>query len=220
MNKTFSFGNKMTRALLCLSLAASAFCQRPSFGIKAGVPAADAFRSGAWRQIRYQGDSGRYVIGPAFELRLPLRLSIGLDVLRRSLKYRAEAVGFEATTTGDAWYFPLFAKYRLSDSWVAPFLAGGFAFERLSGIKQVGRIISGTLPRQEAPFSTDQPNELVNRNAYGYLLSAGLEGKLAVLRICPEIRYTRWQRDTFLGGGNEFAVSRRNQLEVLVGIMF
>lgn len=184
------------------------------------MPASDAFRSQSWRGGRYHADSGRYVIGPAFELRLPLRLSVGLDLLRRSLKYRSEGQTWDLTTTADAWYFPLFAKYRLSDSWVAPFLAGGFAFERLSGIKQVGRIISGTLPRQETPVSTDRPDELANRSAYGYLLSAGLEGKLAVLRISPEIRYTRWQRDTFLGGGKEFAVSRRNQFEVLVGIMF
>jgi len=210
----------MTRALVCLSVAATAFCQRPSFGIKAGVPASDAFRAESWRYGRYHADSGRYVIGPAFELRLPMRLSIGLDVLRRSLKYRSEAQAWDLTTTGDAWYFPLFAKYRLTGSWVAPYLAGGFAFERLSGIKQVGRIISGTLPRQEVPVNTDQPDDLANRSAYGYLLGVGLEGRLPLFRIAPELRYTRWGRDTFYSYGGGFPLSRRNQLELLVGIMF
>lgn len=209
------------KALVCfLSLAAAAFCQRPSFGIKLGAPATDAFRSQSWRGGRYHADSGRYVIGPAFELRLPLRFSVGLDLLRRSLKYRSEAEGWDLTTTGDAWYFPLFAKYRLTDSWVAPYLAGGFAFERLSGLKQVGSIISGALPRRETPVNTDQPNELAHRSAYGYLLGVGLEGRLPVFRVCPEIRYTRWRRDTFYSAGGAFPVSRRNQLEVLVGIMF
>jgi len=200
--------------------AGTALCQRPSFGFKAGVPASDAFRSQSWRAWRYHADSGRYVLGPAFELRLPLRLSAGLDFLHRSVKYRWEGEGFNQATSGNAWYFPVWLKYRLTDGWVAPYLAGGLALERLSGLKQVGTIVSGTLPRQESPFQTDRPDELVRRSAYGYLLGFGLEGRLPGFRLAPELRYTRWQQDTFVSAPTGGPVSNRNQVEVLLGIMF
>ncbi len=212
------------RWLALLWVAAAAFAQRPSIGIKAGVPAGDAFRAESWRYGRYHPDSGRYVIGPMFELRLPLGLGIEFDMLHRSLKYRTEAGGptgsSNLVTTGDAWYFPLLGKLRLSGSWVAPYLAAGLSFERLSGIRQVGTILTHLPSPSERSVNTDRPEELARRSRYGYVFGFGLEGRLPVVRIAPEIRYTRWRRDTFVSGETSSALSRSSQLEVLVGIAF
>lgn len=210
--------------VLVMLPAAAAFAQRPWIGFKAGVPTADAFRSGAFSERRYVPDSGRYVIGPMFELRLPLRFSIELDLLYRSLKYRAQSEhprgSYDLTTEANAWHFPLVGKFRLSGGLVAPYVAGGYAFQRLSGLKQVGTILSGTLPRTPTRVETDQPDELARRTNYGYVLGGGLEGRLPGVRISPEIRYTRWRQETFVNFGSITPVSRRSQVEVLVGIAF
>ncbi len=207
-----------------LFLAGTALAQRPSIGIKAGVPAADAFRAESWRYGRYHPDSGRYVIGPMFELRLPLRFSIEFDMLYRSVKYRTQSGGptesSELVTTGDAWYFPLLAKVRLSASRVAPYVAAGLSFERLSGLRQVGTIITKLPSPDERSVNTDRPEELTRQSRYGYVLGVGLEGRLPVVRLAPEIRYTRWQQDSFLSPQTSSALSRLSQLEVLVGIAF
>lgn len=203
-------------------LAAGAFAQRPWIGIKAGVPASDAFRGDYLRKVRYYPESGRYVLGPTIEVPLPLRLSVELDLLYRSLQYRSEnaVTDLRLQTQAAAWCIPLLGKFRLSDRWVTPYLAAGLAFERLSNLRQTGTILSGTLPRTPTEVNTDEPFELQRRFTYGYVFGVGLEGRLPLVRISPELRYTRWQRDTFLNLETGQPLNRRSQLELLVGIVF
>lgn len=65
----------------------------------------------------------------------------------------------------------------------------------------------------------------------GALVGGGVEVKVLVLRIAPEIPYTRWQKGAFSSGsttsgsaisGFTFAppTGQPNQVEVLVGIRF
>ena len=71
------------------------------------------------------------MVGASGELRLPFRLGIELDILRRPVGYE-----FGALTTsrveGSFWEFPLLVKYRVRPGLVTPFVAGGVAWNRVS----------------------------------------------------------------------------------------
>jgi hypothetical protein len=73
-------------------------------------------------------DSGGYVVGPTFEVRLLQRLSIAADALYKPLHYKQSAtfypdgsIGF-APATVVTWQFPLLAKYRFSLGALKPFI--------------------------------------------------------------------------------------------------
>lgn len=185
--------------LLLLTALAVAFPQRLSFGLRAGVPFNDLLRSESWSGVRYQPESGRYALGPAVEL-LAGRFSVGLDLFYRPLKYRSEFAGASHEATGSAWQFPLMGKVRLSGGLVAPFVGAGLAFNRFSGLKDL-------------PSSYDAPST-------GWVFGFGLEGRLPVVRISPELRYTHWRVDDAGQPASVLRVSRRSQLEALVGITF
>jgi hypothetical protein len=48
----------------------------------------------------------------------------------------------------------------------------------------------------------------------------GLEGRLPIVRLSPELRYTKWRRPNLSGPAGGPGLSRLNQLEALVGITF
>jgi len=176
-----------------------AFPQRLSFGLKAGVPFTDLMKSESWKGLRYRPDSGRYTIGPVIEALLG-RVSVELDLLYRPLRYRTELGSTVSSQAGSAWQFPLLGKIRLSRRMVAPYVAGGVTFNRLSGLK-------------------DLP-ELSRSSAAGWVLGLGLEGRLPFVRLSPELRYTNWRKDNLSVPAGGPSLSNRNQIEALVGITF
>jgi hypothetical protein len=182
--------------------AAAALPQSLSFGVKAGVPATDLVKSETWQFGRYSPESGRYIIGPVIELRLPFGFGVEFNALYRPVKYRVHYNPFAepGEASGGAWQFPLLAKYRFGGPFVSPYLSGGFAFNRLSGLKELGDLREATVP--------------------GFVVAAGLEGRLPFIRLAPELRYTRWTADNLENRGGGFGVSNRNQLEALIGITF
>lgn len=187
---------------LLLLVSTAAWSQVLSFGLKVGAPVTDVVKSESWKYGSYDPSSGRYLLGPMVEVHLPFRLSVEFDALYRPVKYRVRStvLGSVSEASGGAWVFPVLAKYRFSGGLVSPYIAGGMAFNRLSGLKELG--------------------DLADASADGFVAGMGLEGKLPFLRIAPEIRYTRWRSDNLrhLAGG--FGLSNRNQLEALVGITF
>jgi hypothetical protein len=54
----------------------------------------------------------------------------------------------------------------------------------------------------------------------GFVAGAGLEGRLPLIRISPEIRYTRWGAANLRNPAGDFSLSNQNQIEALVGITF
>lgn len=193
------------KLVLAICLAAAAASAQPlSFGVKLGHPLADAFSSRIAGPLQYTPDSGRYVIGGTAELHLPMRVSAELDVLYRPIKYTTAGLTpsqpGRAETTAGQWQFPLMLKYRLRPGFVSPFAAGGVSFERLSGVPS-------------------QTPELVKGSATGFVLGAGLEGRVPVFRISGEIRYTRWGSATFRTQTGA-DLSNPNQVELLVGVIF
>ena len=205
--------------MVILGIVTAAFGQRPSFGVRIGWPATDTFRNESWPGGRYQASSGRWVLGPVFELMLPARLSVAGELLHRSVEYRSVGSGENLVTTGHAWAVPLLGKYRFSQKWVSPLAGAGLVWQRFASLKQTGTELSGVLPRQPVQVNRKDPRELKERTARGYVFSLGLEGNLLGPRFIPEIRYTRWTTQAFAtpdGSG----LSRRNQFEILLTVMF
>lgn len=181
----------MRRLALCFLLAAgAAYPQLLSFGVKGGAPVT------ALGQSKFGFDNGNWVLGPTVELHLPFRLSVEFDALYRSL----DLTNVNAPTRGGSvWEFPLLGKYRFHDGLVSPFVDAGLAFNRIGGLDLSG---------------------VKKSSAAGFVLGAGLEGKLLFIRLTPELRYTRWTSQTLQNSVTGLNFSNQNQVEALVGITF
>ncbi len=212
----------MRPLLLFLFVSAGACSQPFSAGFKGGVPLTDFFSTVESGRIGYTSTPNRYIIGVAAELRLPFGFGVEVDALYRHLNYASNSgttgvttVIQSATTTGNAWEFPLLAKYRFPGSIARPFVGAGIAFDTLQGLTQtVRQTVSGNTTTE----TTSLPTELRRKNATGFVIGAGLDIH-AVLHIQPEIRYTRWGAKHFLDA-DSFLQSNQNQAEFLVGITF
>ena len=73
--------------------------------------------------------------------------------------------------------------------------------------------MSRTRPPRPIPF------ELQNDTTRGFVLGAGLDVKVLLIHISPEVRFTRWGAKHFVDP-NGLLNSKQNQAEFLVGITF
>ncbi len=194
----------MTRKffLALFAAAAAASGQGLSIGLKAGKATTDLIRAALVPSGSIASTGGNTVIGPTGELHLPFQLSIEVDALHRDLGYEFRAtpgLGLaDRRVSGGLWEFPFLAKYRLSRLFVSPFAEAGVAFNRITGV--------------------GSPPELKNSSTSGFVLGAGLEGRFPIIRVSGDVRFTRWSDDNFRVSSNGTGLSRRNQLEFLVGI--
>jgi len=182
---------------LLLLAAAAAFPQKLSFGLKAGHPFEDVFKSGVTVESVVSPASGRYTIGPTLELHLPHGIGVELDLLYRPAKLGASGSSLFSKITASEWRIPLLLKYRLRPGLVTPFVAAGPALRRFTGVENA-----------------------TGGASTGVAAAAGLEGKLPILRLSGELRYTRWGSATFSSLVSGLAQLDRNQVETLVGITF
>ena len=67
--------------------------------------------------------------------------------------------------------------------------------------------------------TTSDPFELRNDTTRGFVLGAGLDVKVLLIHIAPEVRFTRWGAKHFVDP-NGLLNSKQNQAEFLVGITF
>jgi len=180
----------MSRFVLLALLAAPAWAQSLSVGVRAGVPASDAFET-LPGPLLFRNVPHRWTAGPTLEVRLPFNLGVTFDALYSRVEYeRVDSAGSES---GGQWEFPVMLRLRTGAGPVQPFVAGGGSFNTLTDIA--------------APTS----------NVAGIVLGAGIEVKIPVIRITPELRYTRRLSDQLEVEGLR---SNRNQLVFLTGITF
>lgn len=180
----------MIRFMLLALLAAPAWPQSISVGVRAGVPASDAFET-APGPLLFRNLPHRWTAGPTLEVRLPFNLGVTFDALYSRVEYeRVDSTGRES---GGQWEFPLMLRLRSGVGPVQPFVAGGASYNMLTDI---------TTPTS---------------NVAGIVLGAGVEVKIPVIRITPELRYTRRLSDQLAVEGLR---SNRNQLVFLTGITF
>lgn len=171
--------------------------------------------------------SGRFGTGPSFELRLVDRLSLGVDMLRRSTAYRQEAT---IKRTGGGEDVRITEKTRAT-AWEGSAIARfGIGYQRWGGFRYFGgagvavRTLSGirtTVERQglgDENCCDETPIRPAHRNAVGVVASAGIRLRDDLgIKIIPEVRFTHWRERSF----DNFPVrSNPNQLEVVIGIVF
>ncbi len=178
-----------------------------SFGVRGGLPFTNFFQAASNPEQTFNSSATQFIVGPTVELRLPAGFGLEAEALFRHFQYNATANIAEElvhNTASDAWEFPLLVKYRMPGMFVKPFLDGGVAFDHWSGVKQIAGLVSSS--------STSGANA-------GVVVGAGIELHLPLVRLSPEIRYTRWgaASEADLGGALQ---SRQNQAELLVGLIF
>jgi hypothetical protein len=67
--------------------------------------------------------------------------------------------------------------------------------------------------------TTSSPAELANSTTRGYVLGGGLDLKLLIIHITPEVRLTRWGAKHFIDPTG-IVNSQQNQAEFLLGLTF
>ena len=209
------------RSVLFLLLGAAAASAQPfSAGLKVGLPLndfIDTVQSGSFKASSY---TNRYILGVTAQLNLPLGLAIEGDALYRHFNYQSASTLVDAVTsayaTSNAWEFPLLLKYRFPSHIVRPYVDGGVAWDTIQGLSET---ITATLaPSHTTTTTVSNPPELAHSTTMGVVFGVGLEVKALIIKISPEIRYTRWtnQHFTLANALN----SNQNQAEFLVGITF
>jgi opacity protein-like surface antigen len=192
-----------------------------SVGIRGGIPLTDFFNNIDNGNFVLQSANNRYIVGPTAELRLPFGFGIEVDALYRRLNYNASLnlvdVFTNNRTTGNAWEFPLLAKYRFATPIVKPYVDAGIAFDTLSGVNQT--IVTTVFPNRQTTSTTSSPAELSNSTTTGFVIGLGAEVKAIFVRISPEIRYTHWGSPHFKVP-NGSTLSNQSQAEFLVGFTF
>ena len=207
-----------------LILAAAAACAQPfSYGVKGGMPMTDFLDVARAQNINASTTTNRYIVGVTGEARLPFGLGVEVDVLYRHFRYNSSSGASNLTsnitnidTTAGAWEFPVLAKYRFKGKFVRPFVDGGVAWDKLSGLTQTVKNVVATVSHTT---TTSSPAELANSTTRGYVLGGGVDLKLLIILITPEVRLTRWGAKHFIDPTG-IVNSKQNQAEFLVGLTF
>jgi len=175
-----------------------------SVGIKGGIPLSDAFADATATSVdvitHTFSDSKNYVIGPFVELHLPAGFAVEADALYHPLNLSTDTRIVPTTTSHssfdiNSWEFPILAKYHfLHTPIVKPYLEAGPAFRAIG----------------------DSGGGLSNK---GFAIGGGIDVKVLLVRVTPELRYTRWGSDT-VNPAIPYAPSNQNQAQFLLGISF
>ncbi len=180
-------------------------CQLLSFGVKGGIPLTDAYSDVNLGNGAISAHfNNRYTIGPTVELHFPLHVSFEADLLYRHSRYSATSNIVPGGSAGaNDFQIPLLAKVDISHGLVGPFIDGGVAYRHLSVSlsNSAGQLFLG----------------VNNPNSAGIAVGGGVQIKLLLIRISPEIRYTHWGQIAF---SNAAVTSNNNQLDLLVGVTF
>jgi hypothetical protein len=178
-----------------------------SFGVKGGFPLTDPLGDATLNGIdtitRVFSNSKNYVIGPTVELNLPFGLSVEADALYRPLNLTTETRVLPATTATrssvdfNSMEFPILLKaHFLHTPVVKPYVEAGPVFRYVAS---------------KVPYLSNS----------GFALGAGLDLKLLIVRIGPELRFSRWGHDSASPLRNiSLPPSNQNQAEFLIGLSF
>jgi hypothetical protein len=228
----------MRLLLLSLAVAASAFAQPVTVGVRAGMPLTDFISTVQNLRVSgilnvfpgFQSNTRPYILGPTIELRLPAGLGLELDALYRRTNYS----GIDATTNGlntitttisstsaNAWEFPLLLKYRFGTPVVKPYVDAGFAWDTLAGLKQSIRqtITTAFTTTNGTSLGSSTPAELHKKGTSGFVMGAGVDIHAVLIHLSPEVRYTHWSSPHFEDPAG-LVTSNQSQAEFLLGITF
>ena len=218
----------MPRAFVFLCLAVAAYAQRPSLGLKVGVPISAVCASeGSGRFGSANVCADRYLIGPSMEAEItgPLSLDVSALFARTQLQGSARPVtiypSFSTQRTGTTWEFPVMGKYQLLRRRPGPFIGVGPTFRRVAFTGQ-NTIINVSGPPSPGQVATSVSDVDETRWQPGLVLGGGMAFRTGFLRFSPELRYSHWAsgkpcRDC---GPLTLPVARSNSTVLLLGIGF
>ena len=178
-----------------------------SFGVKGGVPLTDPLSETTFNGIdtitHVFSGSKNYVIGPMVELNLPFGLSVEADALYRPLALTTETrvlpmISFKRHSVDfGSMEFPILLKaHFLHTPVVKPYVEAGPVFRYVTS---------------KVPYLSSS----------GFALGAGVDFKLLLVRIGPELRFSRWGHDSASPLRNlSLPHSNQNQAEFLIGLSF
>jgi hypothetical protein len=208
MKKTFG---------VLLVFTTGALAQGVHVGLKGGVPLTEAFETVSEASRGYFSKTRRYIVGPSFELGLPAGFGIELDMLYTRLQFNSIQTLPGPVSTSDtsasSFEFPLLLKKKFGEGDARPFVSTGAAFRRLTDITQITDFVTGSR-------STDDPPELRDRNSVGFVIGGGVELRVLLLKITPEVRFVRWGTENFREGISGLLKTNRSQGQFLVGLSF
>jgi opacity protein-like surface antigen len=214
---------QITKSLCIFLLACAGAAAQPfSWGIKGGLPMNNFIDTVNTGLGSASTTTNRYIVGPTAELRLPFGLGVEFDVLYRHFNYSSSgtlsslAGNFSNATTGNAWEFPLLAKYRFKGPIIHPFVDAGVSWDKLSGLTQTA---TNVIKNVTSTTSTGNPLELSNSTTRGFVVGGGIDVKILILHITPEVRFTRWGDKHFIDPQG-LLHSNLSQAEFLVGFTF
>src|SRR5690349_11899104 len=208
----------MKLMLLLCAAGVAALSQPVSIGVKAGVPITDAFETFRGNQAFYSSNTHRYVVGPTVQLNLPFRFSIEVDALYRRLGFEFDQFAGPGSptatrTVANSWEFPVLGKYAIFGGPARPFIDAGANFRHISSVDQVRSTLSAVNVNVSAPeFNKDTD--------VGFAFGGGIELKLGIIRITPELRYTRWGSENFHDPVAALLRTNKNQGDFILGLTF
>jgi outer membrane protein W len=229
-----SFCGATAVACLLLAAASSAFAQRISVGIKAGVPLTDLVRTNSG-DVPTSTQTKRYTIGPVVDIGLPLGFGVELGAMYKRFDQQSIAVTITGyvvidednsyaitqaagtSAVGHSWEFPVAAQYHFFKSAIRPYVEGGVSFNRLSNAYTV----QIPYPRQppQLPFTIEHMRSSLTR--VGPLFGVGVDVKVHGIHVTPGLRYTHYnQLEQLTGCASGSACRGNTAVDILVGVTF
>lgn len=211
--------------------AALASAQIVSVGVKGGVPVTQAVAC-CYSSPTNILDTGRWIVGPTIEFRLPFGFSVEADALYRGYREQFSVVSDEFIIPAGAnmisanvipalfvssrsntkvWDFPLLLKYRIGSRRFRPFVGAGYAFSHRTTDATTFQtcLSSAAVCQASIPVSSQGTfRGTFTDNSSGPTGGVGVEYRYGRIKIAPEVRYTHLSNPT------------TNLVTVLVGVTF
>ena len=192
-------------AALILIGAICGWSQKVEFGVRGGIPVTGFVEANVPDVSRHTTfDRALFVVGPTLSMVVHDRFRFSLEAMYKRIRGRSVSVippdGATFEFRAASWEFPVLFDYSFSKEGLRPFAGGGV----IAGHVTKGTTTSNTQPQYQGGFSMG--NQLP-----AYVANAGVELPTRRFLIRPELRYTRWDRNSGTG-------IKRNQVEVSIGL--
>ena len=184
----------------------------PHFGIEAGVPLTDTLSSTSNSSTsatsssldRYNSETKRLLIGPAFRVDFESGLGIEFDALYQRINYDHATVSVQLPafvsqsfeqTSADRWQFPLLVQYTrtVSKSKTPLFVEAGPSISRIADSRSM---ISSTTRSGSSTSSSTSSITGQGGTWAGVVAGGGVDVPLFRVHLRPEFRYTHWFSQT------------------------
>jgi hypothetical protein len=210
--------------------------QSVDFGIKVGSQRTDPIMTSA----PYSDVPFRKIVGGVIEASLPATLAVEVSAFKQDPTYHLPptTVFFPqpniqieerlSNTTVHFWEVPLVAKkYFTVANRTRVFADLGINLLHTSGNTRVRitQFLVKTIGPPAGPplvnviVHDERPTALIRKWTQGWVVGGGVDVRVPLIHVRPELRYTRWAHEP-LASDNGTVRSNRNNFEVLVGFVF